>query len=144
MLEALGGYLLLGAKLLDPLPRNATPYCEAFNFGPKLQSNKKVSELVEKIISCWGNGAWRDLSSSPSVHEASLLSISIDKAYHLLEWSPKLDFDETIRQTVDWYKNQEQDPASIRKFTLGQICRYQDSDAYPVKIAAEKMTPCEN
>jgi CDP-glucose 4,6-dehydratase len=139
VLEALGGYLLLGAKLLDPVTPKAMRYCEAFNFGPKVESNKRVQELVERIIHCWGSGSWRDVSSSRGLHEASLLSISIDKAYHLLHWYPKLDFNETVRQTVDWYKNLQQDPDRIKEFTVRQIRQYQSGADQPVKEAREDV-----
>jgi CDP-glucose 4,6-dehydratase len=141
VLEALGGYMLLGARLLDPLPGNAKPYCEAFNFGPPVNSNKNVKELVEKIITCWGSGSWQDVSSPHALHEASLLSISIDKAYHTLQWYPKLDFNETINETVDWYKKVRQDPSNIRKFTLEQIRVYQGEDRKLVETPVTKVMP---
>lgn len=140
VLEALGGYLLLGARLLDPVAANTKRYCEAFNFGPRPDSNKNVRELVEKILNCWGSGSWRDVSSVQSPHEASLLSISIDKAYHVLKWSPLLDFNETICRTVDWYKYLREDPAHIREFTLNQIRSYQEN-SQSVENPAEKVMP---
>jgi CDP-glucose 4,6-dehydratase len=93
---------------------------------------------VEKIIGCWGSGSWRDVSSAQSPHEASLLSISIDKAYHLLKWFPRMDFDETICLTVDWYKCLIEYPAHIREFTLNQIRQYQENSQF-VENPAEKV-----
>jgi CDP-glucose 4,6-dehydratase len=142
VLEALGGYMLLGARLMDPVAANARRYCEGFNFGPHVVANKKVSDLVEMVISCWGNGAWRDVSSANMPHEASLLSISIDKAYHTLGWSPKLDFDETIRETVDWYKCLCHGPSRIMKTTLEQIRRYEGKDSDVKTIPVRKAMRC--
>ena len=141
VLEALGGYLLLGARLLDAPPSEAEAYCSAFNFGPKADSSKRVRELVEEIIHCWGEGSWRDVSSGRSPHEASLLGIAIDKAYHVLRWFPKLDFESTIRQTVDWYKFLGRDPAHIREYTLKQIRVYQaaDKNRQPAKHPTERL-----
>jgi CDP-glucose 4,6-dehydratase len=141
VLEALRGYLLLGAKLLGPVAGNYASFCGAFNFGPKTESNKNVKELVEQVISCWGDGSWRDVSSGTSLHEASLLSISIDKAYHLLGWSPKLDFEQTLSQTVGWYKSLQQSPDRIREFTLEQIAVYQGDRSRNVPISAGDMVP---
>lgn len=128
VLEALRGYMLLGARLLDPAPSNVAPYCSAFNFGPPLNANITVKELVEKIISFWGSGGWKDVSSAHSLHEASLLNIAIDKAYHTLQWYPRLDFNETIRQTIEWYKTFLDDPSGVQAFTLQQIRLYDEVD----------------
>lgn len=141
VLEALGGYLLLGAKLMDPVPENARPYCEGFNFGPPVFSNKKVKDLVEKIIASWGSGSWRDVSLPGMPHEASLLSICIDKAYHKLGWSPKLDFDETISNTVEWYKTAFHEPSQILKFTLAQIRYYEGEQTQAVRTPAQNAIP---
>jgi len=143
VLDALGGYLLLGAKLLQASPAAAIPYCDAFNFGPNVDSNKSVRDLVEKIITYWGNGSWSDISSGHAPHEASLLSISIDKAYHVLGWRPKLPFDETIRQTVEWYKAFLQAPSTLRDLTLQQIIRYQNGQDKTVEDPIRGTVPLE-
>jgi CDP-glucose 4,6-dehydratase len=122
VLEPLGGYLLLASKLLNDTNGE---YCQAFNFGPSLQSNKNVRELVEKIIYYWGDGSWVHAHPDHVYHEASLLHLSIDKAYHKLHWAPIWNFDETVGRTVEWYKMACEDPASLRNFTLGQIRLYQ-------------------
>lgn len=136
VIEALGGYLLLGAKLLEASPAAAAQYCDAFNFGPRVDSNRNVRELVEKVISDWGNGSWRDVSDKRSPHEASLLSISIDKAYHVLGWQPKLSFDETIYQTVDWYRTLHERSADLREVTLKQIKAYENHQNKTLRDAA--------
>jgi CDP-glucose 4,6-dehydratase len=128
VLEALAGYLMLGSKLLEPLSSKARAYCDAFNFGPPPTSNKSVAEVVEKVLECWGSGAWRDQSVASALHEASFLSISAEKAYHALGWFPKLDFDETIRQTVEWYRRAAESPSGIFDLTSQQISDYERDD----------------
>jgi len=111
VLEPLGGYLLLAAELWRGLNGQATlqanfPYqdlCTAFNFGPNLSSNRPVGELVEEVLRNWP-GEWLDQSNPNALHEASLLNLATDKAYHMLSWSPRWDFSETIKKTVDWYR----------------------------------------
>src|SRR5688572_16502741 len=44
VLEPLSGYLLLGAKLMGPVEQ-AAQFCEAFNFGPLVNSNRTVKDL---------------------------------------------------------------------------------------------------
>lgn len=125
VLEPLGGYLQLGARLLDTTKPDIATYCEPFNFGPLISSNKDVKSLVEKVIKVWGKGSWESSSSKKNNHEASLLHLTIDKAYHKLDWLPKWNFDETIIHTVEWYKNMMQDPSSVFDYTTKEIQEYQ-------------------
>ena len=37
------------------------------------------------------------------IKESKLLKLNCDKALHLLNWSPTLNFKETIDFTIDWY-----------------------------------------
>jgi CDP-glucose 4,6-dehydratase len=121
VLEPLSGYLSLGAKLLN---RNSDEELEsAFNFGPLITSNKNVKELVQEIIVCWGEGQWYT-EEIKAVHEASLLNLTIDKAYHLLNWCPKWDFNETVKHTVDWYKAFYSQSEAINSITNNQIVDY--------------------
>ncbi len=99
VLEPICGYLLLCEKLNSGNKK----YCQAFNFGPNLKSNKKVSELVEKILEYW-DGSWKSNENPGSFHEANYLHLNSDKAYKLLNWTSRWDFDKTIKKTVNWYK----------------------------------------
>ena len=99
VLEPLGGYLRLAEALaIDPYPP-----CEAFNFGPHLESNQPVSKLVASMLSQWP-GEWIDQSDPDAPHEAGLLHLQIDKAHHRLGWQPSWDYATTIQRTVGWYK----------------------------------------
>ena len=105
VLEPLSGYLWLGACLDRPelAPGISQPPATAFNFGPAVGSNRSVTALVEEILQHWP-GRWEDRTDPQSVHEAGLLNLSTDKAYHLLGWRPVWDFATTIKQTVAWYR----------------------------------------
>ena len=129
VLEPLGGYLTLGAKLLQQ-PRNAE-YCDAFNFGPSVSSNRNVKQLVEEVIECWGEGSWYHLKNERANHETSLLHVSSDKAFHKLGWLPKWGFKETISNTIEWYKRASSvdDYRQLIDFTVGQIKQYEDGHA---------------
>jgi len=121
VLEPLSGYLELGRKLLDSSSEHVADFCEAFNFGPHVTNNKSVKELVEEIIENWGSGTWKWISPEKTHHESSLLSLSIDKAYHKLNWLPKWDFNQTVALTVDWYQKALHEPSLMREFTISQI-----------------------
>jgi len=101
VLEPLGGYLLLAEKLATAHGPN-NPYASAFNFGPSLEANRSVNELVQEALSHW-EGSWGDLSEPHAPHEAGRLHLQIDKAHHQLGWQPRWDFATTVARTVAWY-----------------------------------------
>lgn len=101
VLEPLSGYMLLAEKLA----LNPTELCEAWNFGPTINSIITVKELAEKIVHTYGNGTDIAQTHQNTLHESNLLTLDISKATIHLGWYPKLDIDQTIELTVDWYKN---------------------------------------
>lgn len=131
VLEPLSGYLWLAARLAD----DPTVFASAWNFGPELTSSRTVRELVELIIETWQGGTWLDKSDPDAPHEATLLQLSIEKAYALLGWQPVWDFDTTIRRTVDWYRRAliSGDPASVYA-----LC-FDDIDAYEARAREKRL-----
>jgi CDP-glucose 4,6-dehydratase len=128
VLEPLGGYLWLAALLAHPAlfgPAAPDPaeFRAAFNFGPRLESNRTVARLIEEILK-HRTGQWEDRSNPNAPHEASLLNLSIEKAFHLLHWRPVWDFEETIARTVDWYTRVEQSADTPLALTTAQIADY--------------------
>jgi CDP-glucose 4,6-dehydratase len=101
VLEPLGGYLHLGAKLTD----NPTLFSESWNFGPKQEDNLTVEELVLTTIDLWGSGLYNKIESIDQPHEAGLLKLDINKTTNLLGWTPKFSASKAVRKTVEWYKN---------------------------------------
>lgn len=124
VLEPLSGYLLLGAALLRPELVNRKPeddLASGYNFGPQLTSNRTVADLVQEILKhC--PGQWDDHSDPNAQHEASKLNLSIDKAFHLLEWKPVWSFETTIEKTLEWYKIAGK--KDFIDFTRAQITSY--------------------
>lgn len=100
VLEPLGGYMLLAEKLSTA----CNTYASSFNFGPTLDANRSVSELVETSLSYWP-GSWKDISEYNSPHEAGRLHLQIDRAHHQLGWSPRWSFRNTVKRTVSWYRS---------------------------------------
>ena len=100
VLESLSGYLKIGEKMME----NPVKFADSFNFGPPLSSNKTVWEVVHKVIKEYGKGNAIDASTPNDVHEHKLLNLDVTKAYTLLNWQPKLTLEESIKFTVDWYK----------------------------------------
>jgi CDP-glucose 4,6-dehydratase len=124
VLEPLSGYLWLGACLANSqLSSFGSQLASGFNFGPALFSNRTVADLVQEILKHWP-GRWDDKSDPNAVHEAKLLNLATDKAYHFLNWSPVWLFAETIAQTATWYRQADSASIDIRQLTSGQIQAY--------------------
>jgi CDP-glucose 4,6-dehydratase len=129
VLEPLSGYLLLAAELWTSLRnsdlpnKRATELAGAYNFGPDLYSNRSVVNLVQELLKYY-DGSWEDQTDPDAPHEASLLNLSTDKAFHKLGWKPKWDFEKTIFETTEWYKINSSDTAQIQQFTKKQILKY--------------------
>jgi CDP-glucose 4,6-dehydratase len=148
VLEPLSGYLLLGMKLhgaltscishltsnvsrltspVSPLTSNVSllsSYSSAFNFGPARESNRSVGELVGEVVKLWP-GRWEDRSDSAAHHEAGMLNLAADKAFHLLGWQSKWGFEQTISETVSWYRAiLEKETGAVLNLTREQIASY--------------------
>ena len=123
VLEPVGGYLWLGAKLLGEKPES---FCEAWNFGPDFSATVAVAPLVEKLIAAWGSGKWEDLSRPDAKHEASLLRLAIEKAQVRLGWTPRWNLETAVRHTVDWYRAQSTGATAekLRALCEAQIAAY--------------------
>jgi len=108
VLEPLSGYLWLGAVMSGALrlPRVRAPadVCTAFNFGPLPESNRSVGELVDEVFRHWP-GQRVDAANATAVHEAGLLGLSIDKAFHLLGWHPVWNFARSVAASLHWYRH---------------------------------------
>jgi CDP-glucose 4,6-dehydratase len=128
VLEPLGGYLLLAEQLSS----DASLAC-AFNFGPQLEANRSVCELVEEALRHWP-GQWIDQSDPDAPHEASLLNLVIDKAHHQLGWAPRWDFATTVERTVAWYQAVHEGASPLE-------CCLADLDAYQAQPTPPPNTP---
>ena len=121
VLEPLGGYLLLGARLLG---HDAPDYCSSWNFGPNSGDVQPVERIVRLIADRWGTGAHWTPARGPHPKEASLLSLNCDKAIQHLQWSPTWSLEKTVEKTVDWYKAGNANPDGMKEFTLRQIAEF--------------------
>ncbi|CAN2225251.1 WcaG Nucleoside-diphosphate-sugar epimerases [Candidatus Nanopelagicaceae bacterium] len=99
VLDCLNGYLMLVDALIDDQAEGA------WNFGPDENQSKTVADVADIAGAIWGvPKSWEnDLGNHP--HEASLLMLNSNKARTELGWSDKLSFEESVKWTIDWYKN---------------------------------------
>ena len=121
VLECLSGYLWLAAQLEG---KKGSKIATAFNFGPEPSARQPVRKLVEEVLTLWP-GEWVDGSNPNSPHEATLLTLSIEKAGALLHWTPAWDFKEAVDRSISWYherhvaKNRD-----LAAFSAAQIDAY--------------------
>ncbi len=99
VLEPLGAYLLLGAKMAEDPIR----YSTAYNFGPNPEEMLTVEDLVKVFIAHFGAGDYRDVSDKNAVHEAKLLLLDSSRAKEQLGWESLMDARTAIRWTAEWY-----------------------------------------
>jgi CDP-glucose 4,6-dehydratase len=127
VLEPIVGYLILGLKVATAPESELNLFCDAFNFGPNIQSNRSVKDLVQTFIGNWKSGSWSDQSDpNERKRESSLLNLTIEKAFHLLDWNPLWDFEKTLLETVDWYKTYAENESLLREKTINQVSDYLD------------------
>ncbi|WP_309623640.1 CDP-glucose 4,6-dehydratase [Novosphingobium sp.] len=101
VLEPLGGYLWLGAKLAA---EQGARFAEGWNFGPDPDAARSVGDLADAMLTAWGRPGWNDGHDPAALHEAGLLRLSIDKAARELDWRPVWQFGQTIERTAGWYQ----------------------------------------
>lgn len=99
VLDSLAGYLLLGQKLLERQQGFAT----AWNFGPDINGNRTVEDLLTRLRQRWPALAWQ-VSATPQPHEAGFLYLDSSRAHQRLGWRPVWNLDESLSVTADWYQ----------------------------------------
>jgi CDP-glucose 4,6-dehydratase len=126
VLEPLGGYLLLGARLLEAPPETAPDLCQAWNFGPRSEDTRSVRELADRVVDAWGKGAWEEGAQPGAPHEAGTLRLCTEKAQLRLCWSPRWSFDEAVERTVEWYRafHRGATPMELAALSRAQIRDY--------------------
>jgi CDP-glucose 4,6-dehydratase len=116
VLDPLCGYLLLAETLLA-----GSEAAQAWNFGPSTDNIATVSDVVQLLVTHWGDGASWSADPGPHPHEAGLLAVDASQARHELDWRPRLDLCDAVRWTVDWYRRQRagEDAAALIRAQIG-------------------------
>lgn len=115
VLDPLHGYLVLGDLLYDSMRQGNDPmvceYATAFNFGPDLDSVVEVEVLARMFMEHWpGDLVVPDqeevMRSIDKIKkpEAGRLSVSSERARHLLGWRPRWAVEQAIERTALWYR----------------------------------------
>lgn len=99
VLEPLGAYLLLGARMSEDPVR----YSTAYNFGPNPEDMLTVEELTKVFMDSHGGGTYEVLKQDGAPHEAKLLLLDSSRAYEQLGWKSRMEARMAIRWTAEWY-----------------------------------------
>lgn len=100
VLDSLSGYLCLAQKMIEGDKRA----CDAWNFGPHIQDNFSVENILTTMKSFWPELVWNVSQNNP-LHEAKLLRLDCEKAKSQLQWQPVWNFNDTARHTALWYQS---------------------------------------
>ena len=122
VLEPLSGYLNLALSLKD----NKLICGEPFNFGPLASENKSVREVVSLMADRWQTSNWKIVEDTMSSNkEHNLLQLNCEKAAIKLGWHPVWYLEDTINNTIDWYRSfYENGAETIIELTGEQIDQY--------------------
>lgn len=104
VLDVLYGYLQVCKELTERDELNG----ESFNFGPNSHGVLSVLGFVERI---WQHYRTQEIAAPVKIHSDSLnkkehqfLQLSSEKVRTVIGWRPNLDFDDSVQETVEWYK----------------------------------------
>ncbi len=123
VLEAVGGYLCLAINLNS----NNKIHGESFNFGPSLQREYSVIDLVKSMSKHWHNVSWKKMPQSRKrFFESELLRLNCSKAKKILKWRSILKFEETMELVAIWYRSFYSNSKNINNVTNDQIKIFQN------------------
>ena len=124
VLDCIQGYIDLSHALLT-----GTVSGGEWNFGPREDSFRTVSEIADLTSSLWGSGTSWFSSHRDHLHEADILALDATKARIQLGWDDRLSYSQAVSWTVSWHKrvSNGEDP---REVTLAQIEEYLLHDAH--------------
>lgn len=116
VLEPLSGYLILAQALYE----QGSAFASGWNFGPRDEDNRTVQEVVNLLISGWGETARWEKEGSDQPHEANLLKLDCSKARTQLGWTPKWNLETAVQKIVHWQKAY-QGKENMQEISLVQI-----------------------
>jgi len=124
VLDCLSGYIWLGACLAQG--KSKVISAGAFNFGPPPESHRTVAGLLKCWYESWP-GTWKHQEAVSSGKEAKFLTLSIERARELLNWSPTWTFEQAIHETAFWYRSRHVDRyPDVAGLCVDQIKRFME------------------
>lgn len=120
VLDPLYGYLILGINLLEKNKFDIPNW----NFGPNVEKFYSVGLIISKIEKFLNMKINKSVSNVKNI-ESKLLLINNDKAKLELNWHPKLNIDESLKYTCEWYSAYNTNKNKADEITYKQIEDYE-------------------
>ena len=102
VLDPLFGYLKLGLELFH---KKKSYDLASWNFGPDIETKYTVNYLINQIKKNNLPNLKVIKDKNRKYYESKLLFLSNEKAKLELNWKSKLDINESLNFTFDWYQN---------------------------------------
>lgn len=121
VLVPLSGYLILAQALYE----QGSAYASGWNFGPRDEDHRPVQEVVDILISAWGEPACWEKEEAEQPYEANVLKLDCSKAQMKLGWKSNWDLVTATSKIVQWQKAYIA-KEDMREVSLAQIKEYQN------------------
>jgi len=131
VLEPLSGYLLVGQFLLE----EKKEFARAWNFGPQIDSEIYVEDLVKKIKKYWDSFEYEIEQNKSNPHEANFLKLDSSFAKNILGWKPIFDIEKCLEKTISWYKD---------FYEKNKINTVEDIQEFIVEAKRKKLKWCDD
>ena len=115
VLDPLSGYLLLGQKLL----MRDNSFTGPWNFGPAIEGNRTVTEILNKLNTYWEELRWHEIDKAQP-HEANLLYLDSSQARSKLKWQPVWNHETVLQKTAEWYSAWMKNKNVVSHFQLSE------------------------
>ncbi len=119
VLDVINGYTIL----IENLWRSGPEFAEAWNFGPTRNEIKPVDWLVTKMMDLFNEKIEISYDTTAKPYESVHLRLDCSKASSRLKWFSKLNLDEALSWTVEWYRHYK-NGLDMKKFSQEQINRF--------------------
>jgi CDP-glucose 4,6-dehydratase len=131
VLEPLGGYLMLGQRILNG--RRVPP---SVNFGPDEGAPIPVIDVVRQFLATWGPCDTRVMMEEDrSGVEATVLQVDSSLAHAELDWRAVWPARRAISESASWYRSWAHGDADMRELSRAQITEYVRDSADADRVA---------
>jgi CDP-glucose 4,6-dehydratase len=98
VLDCLNGYL----HIVEHMLRTGESAC--WNIGPDFSNYRTVENLANRVIEYWDENLGWVKDDSNYRNESEYLTLDSSKARTSLNWRDKYGFEESVQETIDWYR----------------------------------------
>jgi len=98
-------------------------YSGPWNFGTEKNTITSVLKIVKYAIKNWGHGELL-INKEKQLYEQTNLQLNIDKSKQILKWKPKYKIQDSVKLTIEWYKQVLSKKVTAEEITKKQIIDY--------------------